>query len=818
MMHLLRTYFRETLDGTELNDAERSEKVKWVADALAKMVLGTPGRPVVAWQRPLLITPSRRYACTVGRQMLRRDGEQKGRRIVRYVSKEYVRGGKHDGQLLEKMSLVLYAKVGCEYSKKANLAPREFVSFVGARMVIPQNSTDEVFKLNGWVNGCEGEVVDIVLDPREPADTKDDKGEWVGVYRELVFPPVYIVFRPFQSVPVPEIVDPKDASITVAAGTFILAPKTFDFEMQVKKGVKLSLKRTEAIFLEQGYALTDLCSQGSTYNEKVLVDVHKPLKSQSWYIALTRGKDPNKIALLTPLTLETLLKFAGIRAATSAPSGATDDGDLGGVCGGKGGAEQGDGGGAESETEDLVFAGDRQSTRRDVLSEVARLKRLAEITRRTYPARLPADSLIDGLRGVDSGWYDAATRGRPGVDAATNKDRRSVVEASDGGGDETAAAGLGGRGTKRGRLAVCADNDVDSCEEDRCCCYAPNLARLPGCGKRKLGSNSTTCPCRLAAKVRLRPATTPDASTVAFDSKRDDANAEARETAALASHLKSKTPDTSTIADAALCAEAEDPHSMMAVALRASLQRRRIGTKGLGLLPLRAKLANALAAEGPPASTGKRSRTHLNDGEGKSKTKTHYASSTPDTPDLLTALSSKLFHNILAICDARTLACVACVSRACHSNIEQQEQQEQEQQEQIILKIAFGLFVEDSDGKYDSSSSSDPRSLEQLRRDAWTIAPSATRGKYKAIAYDDMHMSTAAVPEGAARVAQEQNTGTPTGTIQEDEGEDSDRDECESERCEGCGSCCKGVEICGGCVYCCAGVNCIDGCLHCDGE
>ena len=175
--------------------------------------------------------------------------------------------------------------------------------------------------------------------------------------------------------------------------------------------MKLSLKRKEAFFLEQGYALTDLCSQGSTYDENVLVDVHKPLKSQSWYIALTRGKDPNKIALLSPLTLGTLLNFAGIGAATSTRSGATDDGDLGGGGGGngKGGAEQADGGGgAEGEPEVLVFAGDRQSTRRDVLSEVARVKRLAEMTRRTYPARSSVDSPIDGLRGVDADWYDEA--------------------------------------------------------------------------------------------------------------------------------------------------------------------------------------------------------------------------------------------------------------------------------------------------------------------------------------------------------------------------------------------------------------------------
>ena len=142
---------------------------------------------------------------------------------------------------------------------------------------------------------------------------------------------------------------------------------------------------------------------------------------------------------MSPLTLGTLLKFAGIGAATSARSGATDDGDLGGVCGSGGGGEQKDGGSEESDTQDLEFAGDGKSARRDVLSEVARLKRLAEITRNTYPARSPADSLIDGLRGVDKEWYDEATRGRPGVEPAPDKgihvdcDERDVEDGDRGG-------------------------------------------------------------------------------------------------------------------------------------------------------------------------------------------------------------------------------------------------------------------------------------------------------------------------------------------------------------------------------------------------
>ena len=192
-------------------------------------------------------------------------------------------------------------------------------------MVIPKNHTDEVFKLNRWVNGCEGEIIDITLDPREPDDIKGPCGGWSGEYRELTYAPVCVVFKPFLDVPIPKVHDPRNRSRSVAAGAFIIEPMTFDFEVPCyltareqrlrgrRSSSSLGVKRTN-FYLEQGYAITDICSQGSTYDQKVMVDVekHHGMKPQSWYIALTRGKDPNHIALLTPLSLGTLLQFAGL--------------------------------------------------------------------------------------------------------------------------------------------------------------------------------------------------------------------------------------------------------------------------------------------------------------------------------------------------------------------------------------------------------------------------------------------------------------------------------------------------------------------------
>ena len=73
----------------------------------------------------------------------------------------------------------------------------------------------------------------------------------------------------------------------------------------------------------------------------------------------------------------------------------------------------------------LEFMGSKNlGTRRDLLSEVVqRKKRLAGIwlslSRNTYPAR--SRSSQDGLRGIDSDWYDESTRGRTVVEPATDE-------------------------------------------------------------------------------------------------------------------------------------------------------------------------------------------------------------------------------------------------------------------------------------------------------------------------------------------------------------------------------------------------------------
>ena len=85
----------------------------------------------------------------------------------------------------------------------------------------------------------------------------------------------------------------------------------------LRRGVpslKLPMKRESCYNLEQIYAI--IISQGSTYKEKVLVDVRNRVMMQSWYIQLSRASDPANVALLTPLTYNMLLEFARNAAVT----------------------------------------------------------------------------------------------------------------------------------------------------------------------------------------------------------------------------------------------------------------------------------------------------------------------------------------------------------------------------------------------------------------------------------------------------------------------------------------------------------------------
>ena len=153
---------------------------------------------------------------------------------------------------------------------------------------------------------------------------------------------------------------------------------TTEQKRQSGKQLKIAVKRTGCFYIEQAYAIIDMGTQGSTYTEKTLIDPMATLKPQSWYIAMTRSKDPREIALLSEITERMLFKFAGI------------DGNGKAISVGEGGAPKKRKKGLEDES---------FKSRRDLLPEAARLKRLSAHTMATMVEE-------DFLRSYDEEWFD----------------------------------------------------------------------------------------------------------------------------------------------------------------------------------------------------------------------------------------------------------------------------------------------------------------------------------------------------------------------------------------------------------------------------
>lgn len=99
---------------------------------------------------------------------------------------------------------------------------------------------------------------------------------------------------------------------------------------------------------------------------RVLVDVLGALKKQSWYIALTRSRRPEDIALVNALTRDMLLRFAGLESAGPTAT--------------------------EQDVEEFLAM-------RDLFPEVVRIKRLARATQQVCTS--------DALRRIDPAWFAA---------------------------------------------------------------------------------------------------------------------------------------------------------------------------------------------------------------------------------------------------------------------------------------------------------------------------------------------------------------------------------------------------------------------------
>ena len=132
-------------------------------------------------------------------------------------------------------------------------------------------------------NGTWGEVVDIILDPRETVDDHDGQGRI-----RLHYPPVMVMFKPihhtFQTLP------------GLADGLIPIFPSEATFRAGGKQ--KFSVHRRQFVITP---AYTDFKSQGQTI-EHVIVDI-APTPSFSLspfnaYVALSRSRGRSTIRLL----------------------------------------------------------------------------------------------------------------------------------------------------------------------------------------------------------------------------------------------------------------------------------------------------------------------------------------------------------------------------------------------------------------------------------------------------------------------------------------------------------------------------------------
>jgi ATP-dependent exoDNAse (exonuclease V) alpha subunit len=171
---------------------------------------------------------------------------------------------------------------------------------IGMRVLVTENIEKEL----DLTNGTRGEVVDIVLDPREPP-LPDDANTVLLHY----LPPLILVrvFRdPSKSRTLPGL----EQDVTpIEPATHWIQINDHVEGREVTKRIK---RRQYA--MTGAYALTDCRAQGLTL-DSVIVDIAKPpdrkgLSMFNIYVALSRSRGRDRIRLLRDFDNDLLLKMA----------------------------------------------------------------------------------------------------------------------------------------------------------------------------------------------------------------------------------------------------------------------------------------------------------------------------------------------------------------------------------------------------------------------------------------------------------------------------------------------------------------------------
>jgi hypothetical protein len=163
---------------------------------------------------------------------------------------------------------------------KTNRLPNKVELAVGMKVMVLENIATDA----GLANGSRGEIIDIVLDPKEPVPVISSE----SVY--LQHPPVAVLFAPYFN---------RGTQLQgLPKGVVPIFPSQKSFRLGGKSGCTIARKQ---FALTPAYAFTDFKSQGQTI-ENVIIDLAKTpsggLSGFNAYVALSRGRGRESIRLL----------------------------------------------------------------------------------------------------------------------------------------------------------------------------------------------------------------------------------------------------------------------------------------------------------------------------------------------------------------------------------------------------------------------------------------------------------------------------------------------------------------------------------------
>lgn len=163
---------------------------------------------------------------------------------------------------------------------KTNRLPNKVELAVGMKAMVLENIAPEA----GLANGSRGEIIDIVLDPRENATIES------GDAQCLQYPPAAILFAPY--------LNRGTHLLGLSKGIVPIFPSKKKFRLGGRTGCTITRKQ---FALTPAYAFTDFKSQGQTI-ENVIIDLAKTptgaLNGFNAYVALSRSRGRDTIRLL----------------------------------------------------------------------------------------------------------------------------------------------------------------------------------------------------------------------------------------------------------------------------------------------------------------------------------------------------------------------------------------------------------------------------------------------------------------------------------------------------------------------------------------